>query len=296
MKKYRNFLVGVVLSILFSVFSIYYLNVNELNFNISQYNFLSEVLDDTSTINELAYNIKTDFNYVITDNIIYSPESIPIFAYFSVSLKEDEDTNSSWISLKKFEDQMEYLKNNNYDTLNSRELYHYIKNGVCEIKSPVVITFDIGYKNFYENVFPILKKYKFKAILFLITANVDELSNSLTSNEVKEISDYGIDIGIRGNTNFAMNELTLLDKERVIKSGVFDLEKIVNKKPVGFSFPYGLFDEGSVNLLNKYNIVSSFTLDKEVTKKGQNLYRIPRMLIDDTIDIDSFTSFLRGIY
>ena len=294
MKKYRNFVVGVFLSILLSIFSIYYLNINELNFNISQYNFLSKVLDDTNIVNKLDYDIKTDFEYVITDNITYSPESIPIFAYFSVSLNEDENTN--WISLKKFESQMEYLRNSQYNTLSSDELYYYIKSGLCRVKSPVVITFDIGYKNFYEDVFPILKKYDFKAILFQITANIDELSNSLTSSEIREISDYGIDIGIRGNTNFAMNELTLSDKEMVIKSGVDDLEKIINKRPVGFSFPYGSFDESSLNFLNKYDIAASFTLERGVAKKGQDLYSIPRILMDDTIDMDTFTLFLRGNY
>lgn len=294
MKKYRNLLVGVVLSILFSAFSIYYLNINELNFKISQYNFLSNALDDMNGVSELDYDIDANFRYVITDNIIYAPTSIPILAYFSVSLEEDE--NANWVNLKDFEEQMDYLKENHYTPLNSDELYSYIENGVCEVSNPVVITFDNGYRDFYEHAFPVLKKHNFKAILFQITANVDALSNSLTTSQIKEISDYGIDIGIRGNTNSAMNELTSLEKEKVIQSGVEDLEKIINKKPVGFSFPYGSFDEDSISYLNKYNISGSFTLHKEATKKGQNIYNIPRMLMDDKVDMDSFLSFLKNIY
>ena len=294
MKRYRNLIAGIILSILFSIISIFYLNINELNFKISEYNFLSNALDDINTVNALNYDIKRNFDYIISDDIWYSPESIPVFAYFSVS--PEEDMNGNWVSLENFEIQMEYLKNNNYNTLNSDDLYYYIKNGVCQVDNSVIITFDNGYKNFYEYVFPVLKKYNFKAILFQITSNADKLSNSLTSDEIKEVSDYGIDIGIRGNTNFIMNELTLSDKERIIKSGVDDLEKIIGKKPVGFSFPHGFYDEGSIDILNKYGIEASFTLEKEAAKKGQDLYCIPRMLMNNTINMDTFTSFLRSIY
>ncbi|MCL2320536.1 MAG: polysaccharide deacetylase family protein [Oscillospiraceae bacterium] len=293
MKKYRNLLIGVILSIVFSGFSIYYLNINELNFKITQYDFLSNALDDKLLANKLNFNETDDFNYEVSSKIKHSIDSIPILAYFSVSLQPVSYTD--WIDIKNFEAQMDFLYKNGYNTLNSDELYSYIDTGVCDVVNPVVLTFDNGYKDFYDNAFPILKKYKFKAILFQITANVDELSNSLTSREIKEISDYGIDIGIRGNTNREMSELTPSLKDSTIKSGVDDLNKIINKNPVGFSFPYGIFDDGSIGLFNAYDIKGAFTLKNETVKKGQNLYSIPRKLINNNTDMNSFREFLKGI-
>ncbi len=294
MKKYRNLIIGIILSILFSIFSIYYLNINELNFKISQYNFLSNALENENITGKLNYNITNNFNYDVFDNIRYRPSSIPVLGYYSVDIKSD--SNTYWISILNFEAQMDYLSKNNYHTLNSADLYSFIESGICDVVNPVVITFDIGYKDFYENAFPILKKYNFKAILFQITANVDELSNSLSSDELREISDYGIDIGIRGNTNSAMEEISPSDKDRVVKSGADDLKKILNKNPIGFSFPHGAFDESTVEYLNKYNILAGFILKNEQVKKGQNLYNIPRILIDENINMNSFIGYIKSIY
>ncbi len=291
MKKYKNFLIGVLLSIIFSVVSIYYTNINELNIKISEYSFLSSSLYNNAIEDKINFETKINFKHDVTDNLKYYPNEIPILAYYSVS--EEQNFNADWISIKKFEEEMEYLHKNGFKTLTYNQLQLYIENGYCDVKDPLVITFDNGYKDFYDVVFPILKKYGFKGILFQITSNVDELSNSLTSENLKEISAYGIDIGIRGNTNSTMSELELLKKDSVIKSGVDDLERFINKKPLSFSFPYGVYDEGCLDIFSKYEIKSSFVLKNENVKKGQSLYNIPRILIDESMSLSSFINIVK---
>ena len=45
-------------------------------------------------------------------------------------------------------------------------------------KRSVVLTFDDGYENNYTAMFPVLKKYNFRATIFVITDNVNKYCKS----------------------------------------------------------------------------------------------------------------------
>ena len=60
-----------------------------------------------------------------------------------------------------FDRQMAYLKENGYNTINTDQLYDYMVNGAELPENPIMITFDDGYEDNYQNAYPILKKYGF---------------------------------------------------------------------------------------------------------------------------------------
>ena len=77
---------------------------------------------------------------------------------------------------------MKYLKENGYCTITLMNLYEYLKNNTPIPKKSIVLTFDDGYENNYTAMFPILKKYHFKATIFDITSNIDKYNKSLHLN------------------------------------------------------------------------------------------------------------------
>ena len=69
-----------------------------------------------------------------------------------------------------FEAQMRYLSENNYHTITPDELYESLSGNLELPENPVLITFDDGYADNYRNAYPILKKYGFKATIFVISS------------------------------------------------------------------------------------------------------------------------------
>ena len=89
------------------------------------------------------------------DNVKISVQSIPVFVFHSV---EPE----------RFETQLRYLSQNGYRSVDSDSLLDILKNGKRDQDKALALTFDDATGSFWSSAFPILKKYKFKAILFAV--------------------------------------------------------------------------------------------------------------------------------
>ena len=95
---------------------------------------------------------------------------VAILIYHSICPKKD-----NWIlgplSPESFETQMKYFTQN-YEILSLDKLVQYANSGKSFPKKAVVITFDDGYKDNYLYAYPILKKYKIPATIFLTTGYI----------------------------------------------------------------------------------------------------------------------------
>ena len=91
-------------------------------------------------------------------------------------------------------------------------------------KDSVLITFDDGYKNNYENAFPLLKKYNIKATIFLNTAYIENEPSYMNWKEIKEMYDSGL-IDFQLHTH---SHLTVIKRPEV--QGFFKLEDKNNRE------------------------------------------------------------------
>jgi peptidoglycan/xylan/chitin deacetylase (PgdA/CDA1 family) len=94
-------------------------------------------------------------------------DSIPVIAYHQVS-------KNNKITLDIFSEQMRYLAENGYSTVTLDGFYSYIKGAGSPGKKRVLITFDDGFADNFIYAYPILKKYGFSAVIFLITSRITE--------------------------------------------------------------------------------------------------------------------------
>ncbi|CAD5972356.1 Putative polysaccharide deacetylase YxkH [Planktothrix tepida] len=97
-----------------------------------------------------------------------------------------------------FKQQLEYLKINQYQTLDLKTFIAFLK-GEVELKQPsVLITVDDGEKSWYEVAYPLLKEYGFHAVGFLVPFYIKEKPESaqgkswLSWPEVIEMEKSGV--------------------------------------------------------------------------------------------------------
>lgn len=115
--------------------------------------------------------------------------------------------------------------------------------------NPVVLTFDDGYKDFYTNAFPILKKYKFKSTIFIITDKVGQ-NGYMTWEDLSELSESGlVEIGSHSISHPDLSKTSeSLQKEQLLKSKS-EIETNLGIEVVSFCYPSGKYNETTLRLL-----------------------------------------------
>ncbi len=122
-------------------------------------------------------------------------------------------------------------------------------------KKPVILTFDDGYENNYRFLFPLLKKYKMKAVIYILADRkhktnfwdkpLGEAEHALLKpSQILEMQKSGwVEFG---SHSFKHDRLTLLKKaeqEKQIAGSKKTLEGFLKKPVHSFAYPYGVFNE-----------------------------------------------------
>ena len=101
---------------------------------------------------------------------------------------------------EEFQWQMNYLKENKFNIVWVDEIVKYLKDDIDIPQRTVMLTFDDGYQDFYNNAFPVLNYLRFKSTVFLPTGYVGkEMTNSsktslplLNWEQIREVHKNGL--------------------------------------------------------------------------------------------------------
>lgn len=213
---------------------------------------------------------------------------IPILCYHSISESKD---NELLLSPEKFKSQLKYLKDNGYTPITMDELYNFLKNNKSIPEKSVVITFDDGYRDNYTTAFPILKEFGFKATVYVIS-NFVENDLYMTKAQIKEMSDWGIDIESHTDNHEDLSKLTLDQQYETMKKSKEQLETILSKKVDYIAYPFGKFNANTRKAAEKAGYKLGFSLAGGLADKGDNAYNIDRLYISNNYTIDEFITKL----
>ena len=166
---------------------------------------------------------------------------IPVLMYHKVRPGKKEKYS---ISPERFASQMDYLSGKGYQTVSPDELLRFIKgtsnekregraeeqgdkssialvdkanarpSSVIKVRrrtlpeKPVLITFDDGYKNNFTCAYPILKRYNFRASIFLVSEYIGKKNGwskgeeeTLSWEEIEEMRKEGFSFGSHTHTH-----------------------------------------------------------------------------------------------
>jgi len=120
-------------------------------------------------VNRIENALRAVVGEVIT-RMNTTKEGIPVLMYHHIveDLSRYEG-NEAVVSVDQFREQMRFLAQEGFTTLNARQLLDHL-NGESVPENTVVITFDDGYESNYIYAYPILKEYNLTAIIHVIGA------------------------------------------------------------------------------------------------------------------------------
>jgi peptidoglycan/xylan/chitin deacetylase (PgdA/CDA1 family) len=181
---------------------------------------------------------------------------VPILMYHHVG---DFDPPFRYaVPLQAFEEQMRSLNAWGYTTISLATMVEALTVGADLPERPIVITFDDGYMNVYEQAFPVMQNYGYQGVAYIIAGQV-EIGGFMHADQLKELRAAGWEIGSHTYHHLDLRQAgTNLQVE--ISEAKNDLETLIDGPVDTFSFPYGLTTPYATRLVEQAGFQSAVGL------------------------------------
>jgi len=212
--------------------------------------------------------------------------NIKILTYHEVAVPPMYATASTeqlYVEPAIFQQHLDILKNNGYNTITLRDLYEHWEYGKPVPTNPIILTFDDGYKSMYDFVMPELIKRDMVATFFIIT---DKFNHPGYVNEsmIQEMHKNGMEIGSHSHSH---GDLRNADLEKELNQSKTLLENIINDTVYSFCYPCGLYNKTTIGYLVKYGYKTAVTVKHGEASVNQNIYELKRTKINSGDQIEN---------
>lgn len=208
---------------------------------------------------------------------------------------EDADKYRTDLSIapEQFREQIAYLADNGFETVDFYDLSLAITDKRELPEKPVIISVDDGYRDNYENAFPILQEYGLSATFFVVTQPIDDGNETyMTWEMVEEMADAGMRIEPHSKTHA---DLTVHERDYVIYEILGSQETIaahIGHTPRYFCYPGGRYDETTMAILSDLNFWGAVTTASGSWHGYNERFEWARLRMRNTTTIAEFAGML----
>lgn len=237
------------------------------------------------------------------DNAAAEGSGVTVLIYHRFGETKYPTTN---IDVERFQEQLEYLKKNNYTVISLQKLVQLLHEGKKLPDRSVVITIDDGYRSVYDNAWPLLKEYGYPFTVFLYTkATEDNHWNYLNWDQVREMKAAGVDFQ---NHGFAHDHMGVrpagmdMDAYRAwLRADLAVSTRIISEelheRPRFFSLPYGEYNKTLIEEVRSFGYEGVLLQDPGSVSSDTDPFAIPRepILGTDWSTMDHFRMVLERV-
>ena len=234
-------------------------------------------------------------------------KEVPILMYHRLIKNADEKKiHTIYLDINEFEKQLKYLKDNSYITITFKDLCKIPKEE-RKNKKYIILTFDDGYKDNYDLLFPLLKKYNMKAVIYMVSdekynkwdveASGEKKFDLMSKDEMLEMHKSGL-VEFGGHTlhHPKLNTLTEKEQKHEIEENKIYLEETLGEKLCSFAYPYGIFNVTSKKIVKELGFNYGLATDSGAFYIDDDLYQVRRIGIFSDITMSKFKRRVKGNY
>lgn len=205
---------------------------------------------------------------------IFAKAQVPVLCYHRIENgKNDEYT----VSPGAFEAQMKILSDSGFHSISPDQLYNYLVYNAPLPEKPVVITFDDSRVEHATIAAPVMEKYGFKGVFFIMTITYDK-KNYMSKEQIASLAAANHTVGLHSwDHKMVTKYKTQEDWNTEIAEPQKKLEQITGKKVEYFAYPYGICNHEASVQLNSYFKLSFILSTKR--DKSEPLQTVRRMIV-----------------
>ncbi len=240
------------------------------------------------------------FCFIVVISLIYifwylkygMPGDIPpVLLYHKVT--NNFQFEGTWVYKKQFNKQMEWLYDSGYETILPLSL-----KDIKGQQKKLLITFDDGFADVYNNALPIMEKYGFKGTVFIISGYINKNAYwdlpgkkhypLLSKHQIKELYSMGWNIGVHSFSHRDLTKVKGEDLKKEIFTAKEILEDLLGENVYLFSYPYGRYNEKVYNMVKEAGYKMAFSSCPSLKNNKIDMFAIYRRSIYITDSMFAF--------
>lgn len=214
--------------------------------------------------------------------------TVPILMYHYLSIPpSDADIYRLDLSVTpdQFSKHLDAMLDAGYTTISLTELWNHLENGASLPPKPVILTFDDGYLDNYENAFPLLIQRGMTATFFVVTGFVEEgRSGYVNWQMVEEMYNAGMSIESHSTRHFSLkgrdDEFLIFEALRTKEI----IEAKIGVRPRFVSYPAGEYDRNTIDIFRSAGYLMGVTTIQGSTHSNNNYFELRRVRVRGTTD------------
>ncbi|MBP2653927.1 MAG: Poly-beta,6-N-acetyl-D-glucosamine N-deacetylase PgaB [Firmicutes bacterium] len=253
----------------------------------------------------------------------FAGDGVLILCYHDVGTVKPNDYYA--ISKDNLAANLEYLKKNGYHPISLQQYIDANSKGTSLPPKPVLLTFDDGYVSFYNNVFPMLKKYNYPAVLAVVTnweigykppdvgklvnwqqmremeasglvnvvSHTHNLHHSTTVNSYRDRGEAGSNFEYGNGASESLEQYKArIDSDCAETQAIFERE--LGHKALALVWPYGEYTTIGMNIAKTHGFKALFTLGGGLNVPGEKgLFEARRGIILSNPDTKKFAKLVK---
>ena len=224
-------------------------------------------------------------------SLILRPRKASVLMYHSVV----DDNRFFSISPVNFEKQLKFLKKKKFNVIKLSDLAKTIQNKKQIPYKTTVLSFDDGYQDNYSNVFPLLKKYNFSAMIFLIT-NLIGQKGYLNWAEIKEMCQSGlVEFGCHTASHPDLTKISIAELKLELQNSRRIIENQLKTSCNYFTYPKGFFNDFVVKEIKDTGYQMALTVQEGNIDFESDIFKLPRLSIDRSTTFAQFLGKISGL-
>lgn len=240
---------------------------------------------EQTSVNQASDN-NSEVNWVQQDSDV----SLPILMYHAIHVMAPEEASNANLIVDPttFESHIKRLSDEGYYFLTPEEAYKVLTENVFPNGNSKIIwlTFDDSLWDFYDNAYPILKKYGAKATNNVITSTVGNPAN-LSLDQMFEMKEQGMSFQSHTSTHPDLSASDDNTQKTEMSDAKSYLDSNLSQDTMTIAYPAGRYSDTTLQLAGELNYKLGITTNEGIADKNDGLLSLDRIRILPETTADS---------
>jgi peptidoglycan/xylan/chitin deacetylase (PgdA/CDA1 family) len=214
---------------------------------------------------------------------------VPILLYHHIGFSLQGDT-VYYVSPDTFDKQLNLLYQWGYKTISVQLLVKAIKEGTELPPKPILLTFDDGSETIYENALPMMQRYNFTGVSYIVY-NYVGIRNYMNADQIRALYAAGWEVGSHGLSHKDLTARPDRQMDEIVESRR-RLESLLGVPVLSFAYPFGSYDSDSLHYVHQAGYIAAMGLGNETLQGNKNLFYLYRQAVKGSEDLRTFTLHL----